>query len=56
MPAIADLVDAFSDFLQGAFDGAEEALADAIDELIEKATDKLPELLLISARKSSSTL
>lgn len=44
MPAIADLVDAFSDFLQGA-DGAEEALADAIDELIEKATDKLPELL-----------
>lgn len=44
MPAIADLVDAFSDFLQGA-DSAEEALADAIDELIEKATDKLPELL-----------
>lgn len=44
MPAIADLVDAFSDFLQGA-DGAEEALADAIDELIEKATGKLPELL-----------
>lgn len=44
MPAIADLVDAFSDFLQGA-DGAEEAIADAIDELIEKATDKLPELL-----------
>ena len=44
MPAIADLVNAFSDFLQGA-DGAEEALADAIDELIEKATDKLPELL-----------
>ena len=44
MPAIADLVDAFSDFLQGA-DGAEEALADAIDELIEKATDKMPELL-----------
>ena len=44
MPAIADLVDAFADFLEGA-DGAEDALADAIDELIGKAADKLPEFL-----------
>lgn len=49
MPAIADLVDAFADFLEGA-DGAEEALADAIDELVEKAADKLPELLDFGAQ------
>ena len=49
MPAIADLVDAFSDFLEGA-DGAEEALADAIDELVDKAADKLPELLDFGAQ------
>lgn len=49
MPAIADVVDAFSDLLKGA-DGAEDALADAIDELVGQAADKLPELLDFGAQ------
>ena len=49
MPAIADVVDAFADFLEGA-EGADDALADAIDELIGKAADKLPEFLDFGAK------
>jgi len=43
-PALADVVDAFVGLTEGA-DGAEEALADAIDGLIGQAAEKLPELL-----------
>lgn len=44
LPAIADVVDAFVDLLEGA-EGAEEALSDSIDALVGQAADKLPELL-----------
>ena len=43
-PAIADVVDAFVDLLEGAED-AEDALSDSIGALVDKAADKLPELL-----------
>ena len=43
-PALADVVDAFVGLTEGA-DGAEEALAEAIDGLIGQAAEKLPELL-----------
>ena len=43
-PAIADVVDAFVDLLEGAED-AEDALSDSIGALVKKAADKLPELL-----------
>lgn len=43
-PAIADVVDAFVDLLEGA-EGAEDALSDSIGALVDKAADKLPELL-----------
>lgn len=49
MPAIAGVVDAFADFLEGT-EGADDALADAMDELIGKAADKLPELLNFGAK------
>ena len=44
MPAIADVVDAFVDLVNGA-EGAEDALGDAIEALVKQAADKLPELL-----------
>ena len=43
-PAIADVVDAFADLLEGA-ENAEDALSDSIGALVDKAADKLPELL-----------
>lgn len=43
-PALADVVDAFVDVINGV-DGAEEALGEAIDGMIGQAADKLPELL-----------
>lgn len=43
-PAIADVVDAFVDLLEGA-EGAEDALSGSIGALVDKAADKLPELL-----------
>lgn len=43
-PAIADVVDAFVDLLEGA-ENAEDALSDSIGALVDKAADKLPELL-----------
>lgn len=47
-PAIADVVDAFIGLVEGV-DGAEDALADAIDGIIGKAADKLPTLLNFGA-------
>lgn len=44
LPAIAGVVDAFAAVLEGE-DGAEEALTDAIDELIQQVNEKLPEFL-----------
>lgn len=44
LPAIADVVDAFVDLVNGA-EGAEDALGDAIEALVKQAADKLPELL-----------
>lgn len=43
-PTIADVVDAFADLLEGA-ENAEDALSDSIGALVDKAADKLPELL-----------
>lgn len=43
-PALADVVDAFVDVINGV-EGAEDALGDAISEMIGQAADKLPELL-----------
>ena len=51
VPAISEVIDAFIGLVEGA-DGAEDALADAIDGLIGKAADKLPELLDFGDRKS----
>lgn len=48
-PAISEVVDAFIGLMEGA-DGAEDALADAIDGIIGKAADKLPELLDFGAQ------
>ena len=48
-PAISEVVDAFIGLMEGA-DGAEDALADAIDGLIGKAAEKLPELLDFGAQ------
>lgn len=48
-PAISEVVDAFIGLVEGA-DGAEDALADAIDGLIGKAAEKLPELLDFGAQ------
>ena len=49
VPAISEVIDAFIGLVEGA-DGAEDALADAIDGLIGKAADKLPELLDFGAQ------
>lgn len=43
-PALADVVDAFVDVINGV-EGAEDALGDAISDMIGAAADKLPELL-----------
>lgn len=43
-PAIADVIDAFVGLVEGT-EGADEALADALDGMIGKAAEKLPELL-----------
>ena len=49
LPAIADVMDAFADFIKGT-EGADDALATAIDELVGKATTKLPEFLDFGAK------
>lgn len=44
LPAIVQIIDGFSDFVNGV-DGADQALADGIGNMVNTAIDKLPEFL-----------
>ncbi len=55
LPAVASLASAFSGVLNGA-DGADEALAGAIQEMIVKAVEKLPEAVELGTSIITSVL
>lgn len=49
LPAIVQIIDGFSDFVNGV-DGADQALADGIGNMVNTAIDKLPEFLEFGAK------
>lgn len=49
LPAIVQIIDGFSDFVNGV-DGADQALADGIGNMVNTAIDKLPEFLDFGAK------
>lgn len=49
LPAIVQIIDGFSDFVNGV-DGADQALADGIGNMVDTAIEKLPEFLEFGAK------